>query len=168
MAKKNNTSEPTETSLLKQAIKRNAGSHSDASLLWDQIFDLTSVLADRESQFLTKYKLSRSRLRVLVLLNEEPKKCPSYLAETLGITKASITGLAESLSKDGLISASANSQDRRSHTLSITAKGKALLKKVVPGYYPKLSESLGSLTKQDQSTLAQILQKWISGIRKTA
>lgn len=165
MAKKTTA---TETSLLKQATKRQAGSHADASLLWDQVFDLTAALTESENRVLAKYKLSRSRLRVLVLLNEEPKKCPSYLAETLNITKASITGLAESLTKDGLISASANSEDRRSHTLSITAKGKALLKKALPAYYPKLSEALSSLTKADQANLANILQKWVSGIRKTA
>lgn len=167
MPKKPTKTETVETSLLKQATKSQAGSHADASLLWDQVFDLAAALTDRENQFLSKHKLSRSRLRVLLLLNEEPKKCPSFLAETLGITKASITGLAESLSKDGLISASANSEDRRSHTLSITAKGKALLKKALPGYYPKLSEGLASLTKQDQAALAQVLKKWISGIRKS-
>ncbi|HEY5791808.1 MAG TPA: MarR family winged helix-turn-helix transcriptional regulator [Chthoniobacterales bacterium] len=166
MAKKTPTSETPETSLIKQATQRHAGSHLDASLLWDQVFEVGAALIDHESKVLSKYKLSRSRLRVLLLLNEEPKRRPSYLAETLGITKASITGLAESLSKDGLISAAANTRDRRSHTLSITAKGKGLLKKTLPGYYPKLAEALASLSRQEQAQLSQILQKWVSGIRK--
>lgn len=165
MAKK--TNQTIETSLLQKAAKRHAGAHFDASQLWDNLFQITSLLTDRENQVLSKYKLSRSRLRILLLLNEEPKKCPSFLAETLGITKASITGLAEALSKEGLISANASTKDRRSHTLSITAKGKTLLKRALPGYYPKLSEATTSLTRQDQSQLAQILQKWVSGVAKS-
>lgn len=165
MAKK--TNQTTEPTLLQKAAKRHAGAHFDASQLWDNLFQITSLLTDRENQVLSKSKLSRSRLRILLLLNEEPKKCPSYLAETLGITKASITGLAEALSKDGLISANASTKDRRSHTLSITAKGKTLLKKALPSYYPKLSEATSTLSRAEQSQLVQVLQKWISGVAKT-
>jgi DNA-binding MarR family transcriptional regulator len=52
---------------------------------------------------------------------------PSLLAERMGMTRGGISKLSDRLLAKGFVSASANDTDRRSHALSLTARGKKLV-----------------------------------------
>lgn len=58
-----------------------------------------------------------------ILLDLEPTS-PSALSATMGMTKGAVSKLADRLEAKGLIARQDNPQDKRAHTLSLTAKGR--------------------------------------------
>ncbi|MGB8165954.1 MAG: MarR family transcriptional regulator, partial [Chthoniobacteraceae bacterium] len=70
---------------------------------------------ETENEYLTRHEISQGRFTVLMLLNrssEEPST-PAELAEEAGVTRATMTGLVDTLVKDGLVTRTDDPTDRR-------------------------------------------------------
>ncbi len=89
--------------------------------LWRKI---RHALEEKEPSPWLRMSLSRGQLRILVLLSTTTQMSPGSVAVTLGVPKANVTEIIERLVEQGLVTREQNLQDRRSHNLSITEKGK--------------------------------------------
>ena len=108
---------------------------------------------------LSKHDLLQGRWWVLILLMREQDLTsqPSVLAEKLGVTRATMTGLLDGLEQGGLVQREAVPQDRRSVQIKLTPAGQAKLDAVMPDYYSRLRVCMQGLSEQQRSDLQSIL-----------
>lgn len=108
---------------------------------------------------LSKHDLLQGRWWVLILLMREADltSTPSVLAEKLGVTRATMTGLLDGLEQGGLVQRISVPQDRRSVKIKLTPAGQAKLDDVMPDYYSRLRLCMQGLTAQQRQDLQAIL-----------
>jgi DNA-binding MarR family transcriptional regulator len=108
---------------------------------------------------LSKHDLLQGRWWVLILLMREENlsSTPSLLAEKTGVTRATMTGLIDSLEQGGLVVRVFDKADRRSVIVKLTEAGQAKLDVVMPDYYRRLRQCMQGLDDTKREELNQIL-----------
>jgi DNA-binding MarR family transcriptional regulator len=94
-------------------------------------------------------------LRALYDLEPTP---PSVLAERMGMTKGAISKLAERLLAKGLVERAQSQQDKRAHSLSLTAQGRAKIPVLAALADQNDAEFFGELTQEEHAALDRILR----------
>lgn len=108
---------------------------------------------------LSKHDLLQSRWWVLILLMREETKTstPSILADKVGVTRATMTGLIDGLEQGGLVAREFTKDDRRSVVISLTAAGQAKLDVVMPDYYRRVRRCMQALGEKKRAQFEQML-----------
>ena len=138
----------------------------------DQLY---SVKAD----FLNQHGLSNGRFTVLLLLStsgaapdgvvetmpsDPPGLTPAELAEMAGVTRATMSGLVDTLVKDGLVRREADTDDGRVMHVKLTVKAQSFVDDVLPGYFRRVAAIMAPLDSDDRENLKSLLGKVRSGI----
>jgi DNA-binding MarR family transcriptional regulator len=113
------------------------------------------------------YGLSHGRFVVLVNLYSAPNHelLPSAIADLVRVSRATMTSLLTGLERAGLIKRhSRPSTDRRTSPVRLTSKGRALLERVLPDHYARLTKMVNHLTRAEQRTLLQLMEKLHQGL----
>lgn len=115
---------------------------------------------------LAEHELSQGRFGVLMALwgNCRREGCqvpltPAELAERTGVTRATITGLVDTLERDGLVTRTPHPNDRRMMSVGITPRGEQLLHKVLPAHFREMAWLLEPLSESERKTLVRLLTK---------
>ncbi len=128
-----------------------------------EIFQLIGELEKRLKQF-QGYTLKESRLTspqylILSLLSEKDERPLKNLAEALACTRATITGIVDTLEKKGLVTRNPHPEDRRSTLVSLTRKGKKLLD-LTPGLEKTFASCCcEALPPEETRELSRLLKK---------
>ena len=110
--------------------------------------------------------LSQGRFMVLVLLDRCPQSegiCPSEIADQLGVTRATVTGLLDGLEKEMLISRQMQPEDRRAFCIELTPKGRHFLAAMLPEHYRRIAGLMAHLNATEQRQLVKLLSKVAHG-----
>lgn len=91
------------------------------------------------------------------LLGEE-RLAPSRLSERMGMTRGTVTKLADRLIAKGLVVRAANPKDARAQTLALTAKGRRLVPELAARADANDSEFFDHLAPKDRAALLRILR----------
>jgi DNA-binding MarR family transcriptional regulator len=83
---------------------------------------------------------------------------PSVLAEKMGMTKGAISKLAERLVAKGLVGRAESQDDRRAHSLFLTAEGRSRIPVLASLADRNDADFFGVLTKEEHETLGHILR----------
>ncbi len=124
----------------------------------------TADLAGEEQRrFFTKIGMTQGRFSVLMLLfhsfpDEEPAT-PAALAEMAGVTRATMTGLLDTLERDGLIAREADEHDRRLIRVRLTPSARELEKWLFPDWCSLVESMMTALDDGECRQLAALLQK---------
>ena len=129
-------------------------------------------VCDAEAEFLAQHRISHGRFMVLMLLqrpceDDEPST-PASLAGESRVSRATMTGLIDTLEKDGLVVRKADKNDRRNVHVQLTSQGKAFIKKITPGYFRRVSAILKPLADEERKQLIRLLQKIQGGLTPAA
>ena len=110
---------------------------------------------------LGRYGLSQGRLLVLIVMNRTPHEAlnPSFLAEKLGVARATITGLLNGLETGNFIERVADARDRRRIRVRLTPEGRKVLEKLLPDYYRCMAKLTVSLSENERQTMLSLLAK---------
>jgi DNA-binding MarR family transcriptional regulator len=106
------------------------------------------------------------QLKCLLFIDFKESTNFKQLADALGVTPPSVTGIIDRLVEQGLISREENPANRRMQVLRTTEKGKALIQKLVETRRSTISTFLDSLSIQDLSSLARITSILASSIEQ--
>ena len=119
-----------------------------------------AVMSTTEAHF-ARYDLSQARFAILMLLstNTEQVWTPAKLADALGITKATVTGLLDVLEKDNFIERKPNPNDRRSLHVVMTENGQTRLRRLLPEHLQQLLPLVSVLTVEERQTLSDLLSR---------
>lgn len=113
---------------------------------------------------LDPYSLSEGRFYVLCCLFAEEiaghkAPSPSEIAEQLGVTRATITGLLDGLERDGYLERRHDSADRRALTIHMTAKGREVLEAFIPQQCRRSNAQMACLSPEEKQTLIALLSR---------
>ena len=118
---------------------------------------------------LSQYNLSSGRYTLLYVLKGAPNGLmPSELAQSVGVTQATISGLLNSLEKAGLITREVHPRDARSFMVKLTQKGDETLKEIFPKWYPLIQSFWSQFSEHETKEMNQYLHKllgWSSVLR---
>lgn len=134
------------------------------------LLKLSHDLTGAYDAHLGRQGLSMGRFMVLIrLLTDEEAEgrsglTPADLAEHSSVSRATMTGLLDTLEKDGLISRQDHPEDRRMYTVHLTPKARRLLEGMLPDHFRRISELMAPLTGGERATLRELLAKVSAGI----
>ncbi|RYG63014.1 MarR family transcriptional regulator, partial [bacterium] len=83
----------------------------------------------------------------------------SELAEKIGVTRATMTGLLDGLEKDGFVQRRQHPDDRRALTVHLTDAGQAFLEAMLPEHYRRVAQLMSGLDTDERRQLVQLLTK---------
>ena len=143
-------------------------SHVDPSAVQGVVFLLrvAAELHGASTQHFARYRLSQGRFVVLIMLHTTPggEMCCSDIADSVGVSRATMTGLLDGLESDGLIRRVDHPEDRRRITITLTANGRRLLDEILPDHMRRIASVMANLTKDDRKKLRELLEKVRTGL----
>ncbi|MBP7143255.1 MAG: MarR family transcriptional regulator [Opitutaceae bacterium] len=127
----------------------------------DEVFRVTDA-------FLSANNISQGRFTVLMLLTQRDESCgnhrtPAELAEMAGVTRATMTGLIDTLERDGFVKREPDPNDRRMMLVNLTPIGEAFLARFLPEHFRRTAALMTKLTEAERKTLVQLLGKVLQG-----
>ena len=119
--------------------------------------DLSEALA----QVHASHQISRGRFVVLMLLRQCTEKPVNLadLADRANVTRATMTGLADTLERDGYVKRQPASGDRRMMLVRLTDAGKGFLDGILPDYFRRIATVMGQLTESERRSLVMLMGK---------
>ncbi len=154
---------------LQQAAQRLPDLDPAACEVFLQLLRTGDELSRLQQAYLAQHSVSQGRFTVLMLLMRagagccEPEKSgwcsPAELAERAGVTRATMTGLIDTLEKDGYVKREPDANDRRMMMVRPTPKADAFLRGMLPGYFRMISAVIGELGEAERRALVQLLEK---------
>jgi DNA-binding MarR family transcriptional regulator len=113
---------------------------------------------------LSAHHISQGRFSVLMLLLNKAEGCPqprtpAELAELCGVTRATMTGLIDTLERDGLVTREPDPVDRRMMSVKLTTRGHERLGEVLPGHFRRMAALMAGLSEAERKTLVGLLLK---------
>jgi DNA-binding MarR family transcriptional regulator len=104
--------------------------------------------------------LTPATFNVLMILRGagEPL-CPYQIGERLLVTRGTVTGLLDSLEKQGLVRRVPHPEDRRMLLIEMTPKANSLLDRMLPGHFSGEKQMMSCLSAREKDLLVELLGK---------
>ena len=134
------------------------------------LLELAGDLLTVTDKQLSRHKSSLGRIRVLMQLLRAPGQAaaPGELAERMGVTPATVTGLLDGLESDGLVERTRSAEDRRSVRARLTPGGRKFLDRVMPERFLIISRLMARLSEGDRRALVRLLDTISMGLRESS
>lgn len=126
----------------------------------------SSELLNAGVEYFHEYGTSPARFGLMMQLhmNKEHSLSPSDLAERTGVTRATVTGLLDGLTRDGYIQRKPDPNDRRSQTVHLTAKAQSFLDGFLPGHFKRIQGLMENISDKEKKQLVSILTKILGNL----
>jgi DNA-binding MarR family transcriptional regulator len=124
---------------------------------------------------LAGHNISHGRFGVLMLLwrSVQPRaakllgaddcvpgpRTPAELADAAGVTRATMTGLIDTLERDGYVKREPDPVDRRQMSVRLTPRGEKFLMEFLPGHFKAIAAIMAPLSENERKTLVRLLGK---------
>ena len=86
-------------------------------------------------------------------------RTPAELADAAGVTRATMTGLIDTLERDGYVVREPDPSDRRMLSVRLTSKGEQFLQEFLPGHFRIIAAVMSTLSESERKTLVRLLVK---------
>jgi DNA-binding MarR family transcriptional regulator len=120
-----------------------------------------SDLFEAFGRVMAGHAISQGRFIVLILLNRDPAKPVNLadLADRANVTRATMTGLIDTLERDGFVKREHVPDDRRMMLVRLTAEGRSFLERLLPDYFRRIAAVMSRLTEAERKTLVVLMGK---------
>ncbi len=111
------------------------------------------------------HDITQGRFLVMMLLLEKKgTECPrpstpAALADLASVSRATITGLLDTLERDGFVRREPDPADRRQITVHLTPAGQSFMHGLLPTHFQLINGLMGNLNEAERKTLVQLLHK---------
>jgi DNA-binding MarR family transcriptional regulator len=114
--------------------------------------------------YMAEHNLTQGRFVVLIQLLNKEENCPqartpAELADMCGVTRATMTGLIDTLERDGLVKRELDKVDRRMMSVHLTERGHGVLRQALPGHCKNMARIMSPLSEAERKTLVRLLSK---------
>ena len=155
---------PPKAEVLRKVAERYPDLEPDAMEVLINVQRVAQQAQCSNSQFLEPYKLSEGKFFVLChLFSEEimgrPEPSPSEIADCVGVTRATITGLLDGLERDGFLERRQDSRDRRALTIHLTGKTHRFLDEYIPDQSRRINVLMAGLNGDERRQLVGLLAR---------
>jgi DNA-binding MarR family transcriptional regulator len=118
-----------------------------AGEIWGAMVHAVLARRDHMTMIAAKFELTLPQAHLLRLLQYGPARTMTSIADALACDASNITGIVDRLEARGLIARGNTKHDRRIKTISLTARGRAVLGELREGFLEP-PEGLRKLTDQ--------------------
>ncbi|RYZ40920.1 MAG: MarR family transcriptional regulator [Myxococcaceae bacterium] len=129
---------------------------------------LSNELTGAYEAHFSRHGLSQGRFVVLVQLflaeDAGGTLSPAEIAELASCSRATMTGLLDTLEKDGLVSRVDHPEDRRMYSVHLTERGRELMQGMLPDHYRRTAALMAHLSQDERETLRALLAKVSTGV----
>ena len=156
---------PTDTTL-NEFSRRYPNMNPSAIRTCAALLRTGSELLTTFETILGNHGLSQGRFLTLIVMNRNPddEVSPSFLAEKVGVRRATMTGLLDRLERDDLIERLTHQRDRRKIGVRLTSKARQALAAMLPDYYRSIAKIMATLTEKERLELMSLLGKINQGL----
>lgn len=113
----------------------------------------------------SRFGLSTGRYRLLADLEDHGgEKSPSQLAASLGVSRATVTGLVDGLEREGLVARRPSTEDGRGNVVILTARGADKLRELAPEHFARMQALVGGLSVEERRTFLDLLARVVAGM----
>lgn len=110
------------------------------------------------------HSITQGRFMLMLLLLDKGGDCPvattpAELADRASVSRATVTGLLDTLERDGFVTREPDPTDRRQMSVKLTVKGQNFMHEMLPGHFRLITRLMSGLTETERSTLARLLTK---------
>lgn len=135
-----------------------------------RLLQTANDVVDVFCRYLASHQMSQGRFTVLMILNRDPNRqvMPTELAELCSVTKATMTGLIDGLSRDGLVVRRSAPGDRRATLVGLSKKGRTHLDRMLPAHFKRVAALMEDLGVRDRQALGRLLGKVRGGVLRVA
>ncbi|MFH5232801.1 MarR family winged helix-turn-helix transcriptional regulator [Antrihabitans spumae] len=138
-----------------------ATSVSSAALL-AKVWQLSLLLVSDMDRGLAQRGITKARANVLTTLQAAGQApMQSFLADQLGVTRRNVTGLLDSLERDGFVRRIPHESDRRAMTVHLTATGEAFAQSMMREAGEMAEHLFASIDELDRAAFALMLDTTI-------
>ncbi len=121
-------------------------------------------LARGAHAYFSRHNISNGRFLVLMLLFDCARgvptpRTPAELADLASCTRATMTGLIDTLERDGMVRRLPDMEDRRMMRVEITDQGKHAIRGILPEHFRRITHVMSGLSEDESRTLVRLLQK---------
>ncbi|GGW13320.1 hypothetical protein GCM10018980_71770 [Streptomyces capoamus] len=116
-----------------------------------------------------RFGLSTGRYRLLADLEDHGgEKSPSQLATSLGVSRATVTGLVDGLEREGLVARRPSTDDGRGNVVILTARGADRLRELAPEHFARMQSMVAGLSVEERTVFLDLLARIVAGIEALA
>jgi DNA-binding MarR family transcriptional regulator len=153
--------------ILLEAAKAQPDFDSSACDLFLTALRTGETISAVEAAFLAEHDITPGRFAVMLLLGVDQgiTRKPSELAEMIGVTRATMTGLLDTLERDKFVGRAIDPNDRRSMRVESTPACRELLKKILPGYFRLVAAVPATLSEEEREEFIRLSRKLQDGLR---
>ncbi len=126
------------------------------------------LLFDRIGRLLRPLNVSAAGGLALGILRDRGPMSPSALSDRMIVTRATVTGVLDSLERRGFVARSANPSDRRGQIAQITPAGRIVLQELRTLIHRHEKAWAGVLTDQELRTYVELLHRIQDGVDQEA
>ena len=103
-------------------------------------------------------------LLMMLMLEKQGSDCPrpstpAALADLASVSRATITGLLDTLERDGFVRREPDAADRRQISVHLTPAGQAFMHGLLPTHFQLINGLMGNLSEAERKTLVKLLHK---------
>jgi DNA-binding MarR family transcriptional regulator len=143
----------------------------EAGAVFLHLLRTADELDEVKTELMRRHNISSGRFTVLMLLSTsgDDSSCaetgklvplsPAELADMAGVTRATMTGLVDTLEKDGLVRRETDPRDRRAMQVHLTPEGKSFMDDFLPRYFKVVTTIMAPLSGPEKKKLVQLLTK---------
>ncbi|AFY00321.1 MarR family winged helix-turn-helix transcriptional regulator [Bdellovibrio bacteriovorus] len=118
-------------------------------------------------KFFSQYSLSSGRFTLMILLNKYVDGLmPSELAQMVGVTQATISGLINSLEKSEIVQRTTHEKDGRSYVIKLTEKGKKQTGEILPEYQTRINKFWSEFPSQEKDQINGYFERLIKQMKE--
>lgn len=128
---------------------------------------LTTEFEINLDKFFSQHNLSSGRFTLMILLNKFTEGLmPSELANMVGVTQATISGLINSLEKAEIVQRTTHEKDGRSYVIKLTEKGRATTQQILPEYQTRINNFWKEFPGDEKNTVNGIFERLIKQMKE--
>ena len=129
--------------------------------VWLGLLTSSQLIEKRlRERFRTEFNTTLPRFDVMAALAREPKgQTMGDISRWLLVSSGNITGIVSRLVSDGLVVRSLSVDDRRTHLVRLSDKGREEFERLSSTHEQWIKELLCGITRQEMATLDELLKK---------
>ncbi|MFF5204422.1 MarR family winged helix-turn-helix transcriptional regulator [Streptosporangium sp. NPDC000396] len=151
---------PTLDQAQRQIARYGLDADPQAVLVAVRLMDAGARLDRASEVHFSRFGLSTGRYRLLANLEDsDGEKAPSQLAKSLGVSRATVTGLVDGLEREGLVVRRASAEDGRGAVVVLTARGAQRLRDMAADHFARIQALVGGLTTDERGLFLDLLER---------
>ncbi len=137
---------------------------NDAKAILNRVRQLVRALRTFDKKAQSRYGLGAAQMFILHVLQHDEELSMNELADRTATDQSSASLAVGKLVTEGYVRRSVSEEDRRQVRLSLTAKGRALVKRSPPAAQDRIMASVHAMSPGDRAQLMALLDRLMAGM----